>query len=152
MRRARLGFARVHVALDRPKLWRVTAAIAALLLIGLLVAASQGSLSVISRRPADRTAATTPSWEQWCTDGVVRQDRRQLAFCARVDGLVIASTHGPDPLEAHVGVISDFHFVLVRLPDGARTPSFGSRVVAIGPLVRARDGQREVQAFRLVRG
>jgi hypothetical protein len=152
MRRARRSFARIHVALDRPRLWRITTAISAVLFVTLLVAASQGSLSVIPRPLSGSAAAAAPSWERWCTVGVARGDRRSLAFCARVDGLVIASTHGPSRLEAHVGVLSDFHFVLVRLPDGARTPSVGSRIVAIGPLVRARDGQREVQAFRMVRG
>jgi hypothetical protein len=145
---------RARVALDRPRLWRVTAAIAALLLAALLAAASQGSISVIMRRPTTPgvSASREPSWTGWCTRGEVRQDRRRLAFCARVDGLVIASTHGPGAHEAHVGLISDFHLVVVRLPDGAPTPSWGSRVVAVGPLLRARDGQREVQAFKLVRG
>jgi len=32
--------------------------------------------------------------------------------------------------------------------DGQATPTRGANVVAIGPLFRARDGQREVQAFR----
>jgi hypothetical protein len=154
MRAARNFLSRARVALDRPRLWRVTAAISALLLIALLAAASQGSISVIMHRPATSgpVATSQPSWTSWCTRGEVRQDRRRLAFCARVDGLVIASTHGPGAGETHVALISDFHVVVVRLPDRARTPSWGSRVVAVGPLLRARDGQREVQAFRLVRG
>jgi hypothetical protein len=154
MRVARNYFSRGRVALDRPRLWRVTAAISALLLIALLAAASQGSISVIMRGPLTTgpAARTQPSWTAWCTRGEARQDRRRLAFCARVDGLVIGSTHGPGEKETHVGLISDFHFVVVLLPDGARTPSWGSRVVAVGPLLRARDGQREVQAFKLVRG
>ena len=61
---------------------------------------------------------------------------------------MLASTHGPNPDEAHIALISDFHIVLVRLPYGAATPKRGANVVAIGPLFRARDGQREVQAFR----
>jgi hypothetical protein len=74
-----------------------------------------------------------------------------LAYCARVDGLVLAVTHGPGDGEVHVAVVGDFHLVIVRLPDGAGTPSFGARLIAIGPLVRARDGQREVQAFEVQR-
>jgi hypothetical protein len=61
---------------------------------------------------------------------------------------VITSTHGPAEDEAHVALISDFHIVLVRLPNWEATPKKGANVVAIGPLFRARDGQREVQAFR----
>ena len=44
-------------------------------------------------------------------------------------------------------MISDFHIVLVRLPDWEATPTMGANIVAVGPLFRARDGQREVQAF-----
>jgi hypothetical protein len=61
---------------------------------------------------------------------------------------VIGSTHGPGAEEAHIAVISDFHIVLVRLPDWEATPKTGAKIVAIGPLFRARDGQREIQAFR----
>jgi hypothetical protein len=131
-------------------LWRVTAALSALLLGALLLACAQGSLTIIARPPAANGtgAAAVPSWERWCTSGIPREDRRRLAFCARVEGRVLAATHGPGPLEAHVAVLGDFHLVIVRLPDGAATPARGTRVVAIGPLFRARDGQREVQAFR----
>jgi hypothetical protein len=84
--------------------------------------------------------------------GHVREDRRQLAYCARVNGLVLASTHGPGVGEIHVAVIGGFHLTIVRLPDGSRTPSLGTRLVAIGPMLRARNGQREVQAFKVVSG
>lgn len=139
---------RVRAYLDRPRLWRVTAGLAALLLCGIALGAGQGSLTVIAQRPPKEPE----SWEHWCTTGQVREDRKRLAFCARVDGLVLASTHGPGPREIHVAVIGGFHLTVVRLPDGAMSPSLGTRVVAIGPLLRARNGQREVQAFRLVRG
>jgi hypothetical protein len=87
----------------------------------------------------------------WCTEGQPREDRVRLAFCARVEGRVISSTHGPAPGEAHLAVLADFHLVLVRLPDWTNTPPRGSQVVAIGPLFRARDGQREIQAFKFQR-
>lgn len=79
--------------------------------------------------------------------GTPRKDRKRLAFCARVHGRVMASTHGPKPDEAHIAVISDFHIVLVRLPDWQTTPKRGADIEAIGPLFLARDGQREIQAF-----
>jgi hypothetical protein len=140
--------AALHAFLNRPRLWRVTAVMAALLLAGVVVGAGQGSVQVLPRRPH----AATPPWERWCTAGQVRDDRKRLAFCARVDGLALASTTGPGFGEAHVAVIAGFHLTIVRLPYGAPVPSRGTRVIAVGPRVRARDGQREVQAFRLVRG
>lgn len=143
------GGGRVRAALDRPRLWRVTAALSALLLCGLVFVCAQGSLTIITRRPAahGQGAAALPSWERWCTSGIPRRERKRLAFCARVEGRVIASTHGPAPEEAHIALISDFHIVLVRLPNWETTPARGADIVAIGPLFRARDGQREVQAF-----
>ena len=126
--------------------------LAALLLCGLVIACAQGSLTVIASRPTTstlRSDAQASSWVRWCTRGHPRQDRRRLAFCARVNGRVLAVTHGPAAGEAHAAVISDFHIVIVRLPDDALAPSRGARILAIGPLFRARDGQREVQAFRL---
>jgi hypothetical protein len=134
-------------ALDRPRVWRVTAALATLLLCALVLVCSQGSLTIIPHR-ATPGAGALPSWEPWCTRGIPRKERKRLAFCARVEGRVLASTHGPNPDEAHIAVISDFHIVVVRLPNWETTPSRGAKIVAIGPLFRARDGQREVQAFR----
>jgi hypothetical protein len=141
----------VRAALDRPKLWRFTAALSALLLCGLLIACAQGSLTIVGKWPraSAQSAAVSPSWVRWCTKGVARQDRRRIAFCARAAGRVIGFTHGPNPQEAHVGILSDFHFVIVLLPEGTPTPTIGTRIVAIGPLLRARDGQRELQAFRI---
>jgi hypothetical protein len=138
----------VRSVLDRPRLWGVTATLSALLLCGLLFVCVQGSLTIINREPGGKQAtASLPSWEHWCTRGVPREERRRLAFCARVEGHVITSTHGPNPEEAHIAVISDFHIVLVRLPDWESAPKRGTSIVAIGPLFRARDGQREIQAF-----
>jgi hypothetical protein len=139
----------LRAALDRPRLWRVTAALSALLLLGLVLVCAQGSLTIIARRPsANGPAAGQPSWEYWCTKGIPRTERKRLAFCARVQGRVLSSTHGPTPEESHIALISDFHIVIVRLPDWEAIPKRGARVVAVGPLFRARDGQREVQAFR----
>jgi hypothetical protein len=138
----------LRAALEHPRLWRVTAALSALLLGGLVLVCAQGSLTIIADRPAaGRQHAALPSWGRWCTRGTPRKERQRLAFCARVQGRVIASTHGPKPDEAHIAVISDFHIVLVRLPNWEATPERGADIVAIGPLFRARDGQREVQAF-----
>lgn len=142
----------IHAALDRPRLWRVCAAPAAILLCALLALCAQGSLTVLAHRPAAGSGgAGAPAWAHWCTHGTVRRDRVRLAFCARVEGRVVSSTVGPAPGEAHVAVIGGFHLTIVRLPEDARRPAWGSSIVAIGPLLRARDGQREIQAFE-VRG
>lgn len=154
MRTPRRAAKAVCAALDRPRLWRVSAALSALLLGALLLACAQGSLTVIAARPAVAqpvagapATVALPSWEHWCTHGEPREDRRRLAFCARVEGRVLDATYGPAPGEAHVAVLGDFQLVIVRLPDWVATPARGTRVTAIGPLFRARDGQREVQAF-----
>jgi hypothetical protein len=144
--------AALRAALDRPRLWRASAALAALLLGALLLACAQGSLTIIARRPTTpgATAHGAPvqqSWVRWCTSGEAREDRKRLAFCARIEGRVLSATHGPAPGEAHLAVLGDFHIVIVRLPEGVPTPARGTRILAIGPLLRARDGQREVQAF-----
>ena len=142
------GVVKLRAVLDRPRLWRVTAALSGVLLCGLVVLCAQGSLTIIAHKPAtDTQRAGLPAWEHWCTKGEPREDRRRLAFCARVEGRVLSSTHGPNADEAHIAVIGDFHLVVVRLPDWEAIPSRGAQIVAIGPLFRARDGQREVQAF-----
>jgi hypothetical protein len=142
------GAVKLRSVLDRPRLWRATAVLSALLLCGLVLVCAQGSLKIIAQQPtASAQHATLPSWEHWCTKGEPRKDRRRLAFCARVEGRVLSSTHGPNPDETHVAVISHFHVIVVRLPNWEATPSRGAEIVAIGPLFRARDGQREVQAF-----
>jgi hypothetical protein len=152
MRTARSPLGRIRIALDRPRLWRVTAGLAALLLCGLLVGAAQGSIDVLTRAPTGTVRRGGATWERWCTAGKVREDRRRLAFCARIDGRALASTHGPGVGEIHVAVVGGFHLTIVRLPDGSPTPSLGTRMIAVGPLVRARNGQREVQAFKVLRG
>jgi hypothetical protein len=103
---------------------------------------------IIAHSPTQGShAAVLPSWEPWCTRGTPRTERKRLAFCAHVEGRVLASTHGPKPDEAHIALISDFHIVLVRLPNSEAIPERGTDIIAIGPLFRARDGQREIQAF-----
>jgi hypothetical protein len=149
MRTARNSLGRVRIALDRPRLWRVTAGLAALLFCALLVGAAQGSIDVVAKRPAVIPGGGR-AWERWCVGGSVRVDRVRLAFCARVNGIVLSSTRGPGPGEAHVAVVGGFHLTVVKLPTYASVPKVGSRVVAVGPLFRARNGQREVQAFRLL--
>jgi hypothetical protein len=146
-RAARNAGQRIRIALDRPRLWRLTTALAALLFCALLVLAGQGSVDVIQRSEAVSHSGTP--WTQWCKAGDVRVDRVRIAFCARVVGIVLYSTRGPASGEAHVAVLGGFHVTVVKLPSHTTIPAIGDRVVAIGPLFRARNGQREVQALRL---
>ncbi len=142
---------RMRSALNKPRLWRATAAVSGLLFCAVVVAVAQGSVTVVARAPAGAQAGR-PAWERWCTRGTARTDRQRLAWCARVHGRVVWTTHGPSVGEMHVAVIGGFHLTIVRMPSGAQPPGRGSALTAVGPLVRARDGQREVQAFMVTPG
>jgi hypothetical protein len=51
--------------------------------------------------------------------------------------------------ETHLLVVGGFHIVIVELPDAARRLGWGSHIIAVGPLLRARNGQRELQAISI---
>lgn len=119
---------------------------------GLLIGAAQGSVTVIKTAPSASRASAEPGWEHWCSTGHARTDRQRLAWCARVQGRVVWTTRGPSPGELHLAVIGGFHLTIVRMPYRTHHPSVGSALTAVGPLVRARDGQREVQAFMVRAG
>jgi hypothetical protein len=138
---------RVRSALDKPRLWRATAAVSGLLFVVVLVAVARGSVTVVSRAPAGGQLRGLPAWENWCTRGHPRTDRQRLAWCARVEGRVVWTTRGPSPGELHLAVIGGFHLTIVRMQYNVDHPGIGSSLTAVGPLVRARNGQREVQAF-----
>jgi hypothetical protein len=138
---------RVQTAVDRPRLWRVTAAIAAVVLCALIVVSAQGTIDAY--RPARGAGrAVAPAWTRPCVGAPARDDRPLLALCARVDGHVIAIQHDK-PGETHLAVLSEFHVMVVKLPPGGRSPGWGSRITAVGPMVRARNGLREIQAFEV---
>jgi hypothetical protein len=71
----------------------------------------------------------------------------QLAFCARVSGRVVYSHVDSRSREAHLLVLADFHVIMVELPARAGDPGAGAHITAVGPLLRARNGQREVKAL-----
>ena len=138
---------RIRSALDRPTLWKVTTVLSALLLAAVVYLAAQGSFQIVLTAPGT-TPARGQGWTRWCSDGQVRTDRRQIGYCSRVTGIVLASTHGPAAGESHLAIVGDFHLFIVRMPDRASDPGPGTHIEVVGPLVRARDGEREVQAFR----
>jgi len=51
--------------------------------------------------------------------------------------------------ETHVLVAGGLHLTLVELRRGMRTPFWGSRIVAVGPVGRS-NGLRELHALTLV--
>jgi hypothetical protein len=51
-----------------------------------------------------------------------------------------------------VAVVAGFHLTIVRTSYREDHPGVGSTLTAVGPLVRARNGQREVQAFTVRSG
>jgi hypothetical protein len=126
--------------------WPAAAVLAGLALGGLLALAGPGSIEILQRDPAagSRLSAGTPAWSRLCYRHPPRLGHPHLAFCARVEGRVIYSD--VESRETHLLVLGGFHIVIVELSARARRPGWGSHIVAVGPLLRARDGQREVQA------
>lgn len=116
--------------------------------IGVLaVLTLQGSLEIADPHGA-RAAWTAP-----CLAGPPRTDRELLARCARVKGRVLWVTRkgGLPNLEVHILLTVDFGLVIVKLtnPEPAAVPGVASRLTAVGPMVRSRNGLREVQGFAL---
>jgi hypothetical protein len=130
-------------------LWRTTAALAAVALCSLLFLAGPGSIQVI--RPMPSVApARLPAWARPCViDTGSLQGAVQLAYCARVQGRVIADMGRGGDGERHVLVTGAFHVTLVELHRGMRVPAWGSRITAVGPLQRASYGVRELIALAL---
>jgi hypothetical protein len=115
----------------RARAWKLAAAAAAALLLGGAAVAVQGSVAL--SQPARACAKVTP-----------RPDRELIDRCARVEGIVLHVRR--ESAETHLAVVARLHLFVVKLDDGAHPPSTGSRWSAVGPLVRARNGMRELQA------
>jgi hypothetical protein len=115
-------------------------AIAAAAAIALAAAvALQGSVRI---DPGDAAHA---AWSRPCDGRAARPDRTLLARCARVHGRVLWVRRRPG--EVHLALIARLHLFVVKLAPGMPSPGVGSGLTATGPLVRARNGLREVQAF-----
>lgn len=89
-------------------------------------------------------AGTPPSWAQPCLHRAPRGDRILLARCARASGRVlwVRKRRG----ELHFALVARFHLFVVK---GESAPAIGDTKLVIGPLVRARNGLREIEAFAL---
>jgi hypothetical protein len=113
--------------------------------------AGPGSIQILQHAPGTREISRSPtaSWSRACSGHSPRLDHPQLAFCARFDGRVIFSH--VESGETHLLAVGGFHMVIVELPPGTHSPGLGSHIVAIGPLLKARNGQRELQAVSVDR-
>ena len=119
-------------------------------LVGLIVTAAPGSVRVLRQTPASSSDATrVPGWARPCVDAPIVSLRQ--AFCARVDGRVLASFTKSDG-ETHLLVTGGFHVTLIEVERGTKLPSWGSRIVAVGPMIGESYGLREVRAISLAGG
>jgi hypothetical protein len=134
---------RARSVVHRPRLWRGVAAALAVLLIAMVALASQGSLEIYG---GNVPSGAVPAWARRCMRVPMPTGRLLLARCASVAGRVVWSDkgRGGEPLLA---VLSGFHLVLVQLRVGVSAPGWGSEVKFVGPMIRARDGQREIYAL-----
>ena len=128
---------------------KTTALIAALLLAVAVAVCSRGSIETVGPDPSAALLRNLPTWAKPCQDREPRHDRELLESCARVAGRVVAvraEVLPTRPPEVHLAMIADFHLFVVKLAPGLGRPSLGSTVTVVGPLVRASNGLREIDA------
>ena len=120
-----------------------------MLLCALVALAGPGSIETLQRASPDAASPSNPSrhWAKPCFRNSLPTEHPQLAFCARVSGRVVYSHVNSGSGEVHLLVLANFHMIIVELPAPARTPGWGAHITAVGPLLRARNGQREVKAL-----
>jgi hypothetical protein len=133
-------------------LLRSTTVLAAALLAAMVIFGSRGAIDTAGDDPNAAALPAMPAWAQSCRSREPRHDRELLRTCARVSGRVLAvkrelSRTGPP--DVHVALIARFHLFVVKLDAHHRRPRLGSTVTVIGPLVRARNGLREVDALQV---
>jgi hypothetical protein len=124
--------------------------VVAVALVALIVVAAPGSVRIIERAPASSSgAAAVPGWARPCVGAPIVSLRQ--GFCARVDGRVMGSQTKSNG-ETHLLVLGGFHATLVEVERGDKLPGWGSRIVAIGPIIGSSAGLREVRAVSLAGG
>jgi hypothetical protein len=127
------------------RLWRVAAAGAfALLAAGLAVAVP----GTIEHYDGALRLGERPGWSRACLGRAPRDDRALIHRCSRVEGRVLYVRR--EPGDAHVAVIARLRLFVVKLAPES-VPPLGSTIAVVGPLVRAANGLREVQAFAVTR-
>lgn len=113
----------------------------------MLVAAGALVASQGSRTTYDRSDGPAPRWARPCFGRPPRRDRPLLHFCARVTGRILHVRH-THPDVTHVAILAHFRIVIVRV-ESPHVAGLGSTITAVGPMVRAKYGLQEVQAFLL---
>ena len=100
-------------------------------------------------------AGPRPNWAEPCRFDEPRRDRERLAECARGTGFVawVRTKGAGEGRDVHFALVGRFGVVLVKLGDpyGIATPRVSSHVTAVGALVRASNGMREIQAWHVER-
>ena len=130
---------------------RIGLGVAVVLALLVLAISSRGSYERIAIAPAGSGSASATA----CLSQVPRRDRRLIARCVRVRGILLWVRRGYDLHgeldEIHLLVSAHFHLYVVKLhapfPQRLRV---GHQVTAIGPLLEtqpSRLGIHEVEAF-----
>lgn len=125
-------------------------AVAAVVLVALVVVALAAAVTRLETYGAS-AASGAPAWAGPCYAHEPRPDRELLERCARATGVVAHVRARGDGgwREVHFALVGRFGAVIVKLgdPDVLETPDVGTRVTVVGPLVRASNGMREIQAW-----
>ena len=134
--------------------WRLTLGVV-LAALALGVASLGWPGGVESYDETGRHASAGPAWTAACWLHEPRKDRTLLARCAKLRGRVVYVKRERENgrlRETHLAVLAHYRIVLVKVwrPHSVDIPAVGTMITAIGPLVRARNGMREIQAWRLV--
>jgi hypothetical protein len=99
----------------------------------------------------DARRLAAPAWSAPCFLHQPRHDRALLARCARATGVVahVRSEGDTHAREVHFALVGRFGALIIKLGDPAtlRKPRVGSRVTVVGPLVRASNDMREIEAW-----
>ena len=120
---------------------------------GVVAAAAAAFTSLETFADESTSAAAAPKWSAPCFRHEPRPDRVLLSRCARATGVVahVRAQGSGESAEVHFALLGRFGALIVKLGDPAAlaTPSVGSRVTVVGPLVRASNDMREIQAWSL---
>ncbi len=117
--------------------------------VAAVTVAAAGLSAPGSKRTYDGPQAAAPGWAHPCFERSPRPDRTLLHRCARVRGRVLRVERRPND-ELHLAIVARWQLLIVKLEDGADSPSLGSMVTFVGPLVRTHYRfvhLEEVEAF-----
>jgi hypothetical protein len=126
---------------------------AAATIAGVLAVAATAFTSLETFTERTTSSSKAPEWSAPCFRHEPRPDRLLLSRCARATGVVahVRVEGSGESAEVHFALLGRFGALIVKLgdPHALATPSVGSRVTVVGPLVRASNDMREIQAWSL---